>query len=373
MQIQPFQLERFFSKYEFNAPYLLCSSDCESMTVQDLLNLEPNSLEGLTQTWLGYTEYPGHPALRREIARLYETIQPEQIMVHAGAEEAIFNFMNAVLTASDHVIVQFPCYQSLGEIANAIGCEVTRWEMSEADNWELDLDFLKDNIRPNTRAIVFNCPHNPTGYLMSKEKLQAIVDIARKRKIYIFSDEVYRLSEYNPADRLPAACDAYEHAISLGVMSKSFGLAGLRIGWIATRDSDVYQKMGLYKDYTSICNSAPSEYLAILALRHKEAILQRNLEIIRTNLTLLTPFFKTHEALFNWQPPKAGTIAFPGIRFDGDVEDFCIDLVEKQGVLLLPGNYYDYGHKNFRLGFGRKNLPQALERLEMYISDHLSV
>jgi aspartate/methionine/tyrosine aminotransferase len=373
MKIPPFKLERFFAKYEFNVPYLLCASDCESLSVQGLLNFEPDSIEAFNNLWLGYTESQGNPELRQEITRLYQWIAPEQILVHSGAEEAIFIFMNAALERGDHIIVHDPCYQSLREIAVSIGCEMTKWTVQEQDNWELDIDFLKQHIRNNTKAVVINCPHNPTGYLMSHAKFLQLIEIAREYGILLFSDEVYRGLEYDHQDTLPAACDLYEHAISLGVMSKTYGLAGLRIGWIATRDQSIYQKMASFKDYTTICSSAPSEFLTTLALRYKEKIVQKNREIVINNLHHLNRFFFEYQHLFNWIAPKAGPIAFPRLKLDKDVEDFCLDLAEKQGVLLLPGSHYDFGNKHFRIGFGRKNLPEGLEKFEAYIREHFEM
>jgi len=367
MKIPAFKLERFFAHYEFKAPYLLCSSDCESFSIQQLLALEEGAAEAFQRQWLGYTESTGSPDLKQAIARLYQSIKPDQVLVHAGAEEAIFIFMNVALTAGDHVIVHYPCYQSLVEIAQALGCQVTQWQTFEEEDWELDLDFLRRELKPQTKAIIINCPHNPTGYLMSRQKLEQIIEIARKGRIWLFSDEVYRGLEYRAEDRLPAACDLYERAVSLGVMSKTYGLAGLRIGWIATRNRKIYEAMAAFKDYTSICNSAPSEFLATLALGHQEKIAGRNLEIIRHNLALLNDFFAARADIFHWRPPRAGSIAFPSLNINQDVEAFCLDLVEKQGVLLLPGNYYDFGHRNFRIGFGRRNMPEALAQLAIYL------
>ncbi len=368
MKIASFKLERFFARYEFKAPYLLCSSDCESLSIRDLLNYEPGADEQFGRHWLGYTESQGSPELRQAIAGLYTHIRPDDVLVHAGAEEAIFAFMNAALAPGDHVIVHAPGYQSLAEVARAQGCEVTLWMTDEADGWELDLDWLRKNLRSNTRALVVNCPHNPTGYLMNADKQRQIVELARERGLLLFSDEVYRHLEHDSRDTLPAACDLYENAVSLGVLSKTYGLAGLRIGWIATRNHDVYAKVAAFKDYLSICNSAPSEFLAALALRHREQIARRNLDIIRANLKTLDEFFARHRDLFNWARPRAGSTAFPSLRRNTSAEAFCIDLAERQGVLLLPGTCYDYGDRHFRIGFGRKNLPEAVEQLERYLA-----
>jgi len=366
MPLPPFKLERYFARYEFSAQYLLCSSDCESWTVADLLALEPGADEGLKRHWLGYTESTGAPSLRAEISRIYRGIAPEQALVHSGAEEAIFLFMHAVLQPGDHAIVHWPCYQSLFEVAKSLGCDVSFWEARAENGWALDLDDLKRMLRPDTRAVVVNTPHNPTGYLMPRPDFLALNNLCRERGIILFSDEVYRELEYDPADRLPSACEINPGAVSLGVMSKSYGLAGLRIGWIATRNADIYARMAALKDYTTICSSAPSEYLAELALRHRERIIGRNMEIIRANLARLNAFFAAHADRFAWTRPHAGPIAFPRL-LDGDVETFCDELVHESGVLLLPGAMYDHPGNHFRIGFARRNMPEALARLEEFL------
>ena len=367
MQMPPFKLERYFAKYEFNVDFVLCCSDCESLTIQDLLDLEPDAADQFHQHWLGYTESMGSPSLRREICRLYRDIQPDQVLVHTGAEEAIFLFMHAVLKAKDHVIVHWPCYQSLAEVARSIGCRVSLWKAREENGWALDLEELTRNIQPNTRVIILNTPHNPTGYLMPLNIFQEVSRLARENGIILFSDEVYRESEYREEDRLPAACDFGEHAVSLGVMSKTYGLPGLRIGWIATRNAEIYGKMAALKDYTTICNSAPSEFLAELALRHRDALAERSLEIITDNLKVLDQFLDRHAALFAWQRPQAGSIGFPRLLGE-DVEAFCEALVKSVGVLLLPGTLYEDDGNHFRIGFGRKNMPEAIERLEDFLA-----
>jgi aspartate/methionine/tyrosine aminotransferase len=367
MRISPFKLERYFARYEFDVEYVLCASDCESLTVQDLLALEPDAHVRFMQHWLGYTESQGSPTLRREISRIYSTISPEQVLVHAGAEEAIFLFMHAVLEPGDHLVVHWPCYQSLFEVAQSIGCEVTRWVAREANGWALDLDELRAHMRPNTRAIVVNTPHNPTGYLMSRADYAELHDIAQAHGVLLFSDEVYRESEYHPQDRLPAGCDLGPHALSLGVTSKTYGLAGLRIGWIATHNAELYRRMAVLKDYTTICSSAPSEFLAEIALRHREQLTARNLDLIADHLALLDAFFARHAGRFAWRRPAAGPIAFPRL-VDEDVEAFCDALVKQSSVLLLPGTLYDHPGNHFRIGFGRRNLPQALDQLEAFLA-----
>jgi len=370
MNLQPFKLERYFAKYEFNTEYLLCSSDGEAMSIADLLALDADpagAAEKFQNVWLGYTESLGSPSLREEISKVYETIQPEEILVHTGAEEAIFLFMQAVLRQSDHVIVHSPCYQSLTEVAKGIGCDVSPWLAREENNWALDLDELKKLLRTNTKVLVVNTPHNPTGYLMSSVDFESVNRFAQENNLLLFFDEVYRESEYNQSMRLPSACDTGEHAISLGVTSKTYGLAGLRIGWIATKNKKIYENMASLKDYTTICNSAPSEFLAEVAMRNRQQLIERNLGIIKSNLEVMDEFFRHHSSLFTWVCPQAGSMGFPKL-IQGDIEEFCDMVVRKTGVLLLPGTVYDDTGNHFRVGLGRKNLPQAIERVDGFLS-----
>jgi len=198
----------------------------------------------------------------------------------------------------------------------------------------------------------------------------------QKREIfYYFCDEVFRLLEYNPADTLPTAASQYSNAISLGVMSKSFGLAGLRIGWIATRNERVYNNMACYKDYTSMCNSGPSELLAIIALKSWKQLVNRNLDIIRDNLESLDPFLKKWNKLFEWKRPIAGAIGFIKLKHPNLTgEQFCDLVVKHCQVLLLPSECYELDghtiHKGFRIGFGRKNMKEALQILDNYLLEH---
>jgi aspartate/methionine/tyrosine aminotransferase len=370
MRPSPFKIERYYAKYEFSAPYLISGSDCESLTIGELLALEPDATEKFHHQYLGYTESPGAPTLRAEIARLYRGTTPEQILVHTGAVEPIATFMQAVLEPGDTVIVQTPHYQALSEIARSIGADVVPWLAREEQGWAPDLDELPNLITAKTRAVIVNLPHNPTGYLMTAAEQARLVEICRARGLLLFSDEVYRELEHDPHDTLPAACDLYENAVSLGVMSKTYGLPGLRIGWIATRNSAVLDRVAMLKDYTTICNAAPSEFLAALALRHRAGIVMRNRGIVLGNMKVLDGFFARYGHLFSWVRPHAGSIAFPRLKLDMDVERFALDAIERAGVTLLPSTTYNYGNAHFRIGFGRKSLPSFLPHFERYLDEH---
>ncbi|UCE61144.1 MAG: aminotransferase class I/II-fold pyridoxal phosphate-dependent enzyme [Phycisphaerales bacterium] len=368
MELPPFRLERFFAAREFVAPFNLCASDVESMSIGDLLQLEEGAEEKYKNHWLGYTETLGAPGLRVEIAKLYTKISADQVLVEAGGEEVIFTFMNAVLRPGDHVIVHYPCYQSLHQIASGIGCEVTRWEARAESSWKLDLDFLRNAIKESTRLVVINVPHNPTGFQMTQTEWREFIEIASARELLVYSDEAYRGSEYEDVDRLPAACDLYEGASSLGLMSKGYGLPGLRLGWLATRNADILAKISRFKDYTTICSSAPSEFLAELALRHGEQLLERGREIVTANLELLRSFFARHTDCFRWVPPLASPVTFPTLTDGKDVDSFCADLLEAEGVLLLPGTVFSETSHEFRMGMGRRNMPEALTRFEQFLA-----
>ncbi|MFN8061405.1 MAG: aminotransferase class I/II-fold pyridoxal phosphate-dependent enzyme [Vicinamibacterales bacterium] len=363
MKPSSFRLERFFGRYEFAVPHLLAASDSESVTVADLLAGAPDGEDRLRSLWLGYTESTGAPDLRAAIAGIYERRSSDEVLVCAGAEEAIFAFVHGVLSPGDHVIVQWPCYQSVMELPASIGCDVTRWVMDASRGWTPDVDALAAAIRPTTKALFINTPHNPTGYHFPRAAFDRVLALARHHGLLVFSDEVYRELEHDPATRLPAACDVYEHAVSLGVMSKSYGLAGLRIGWVATSRADVREAMVAMKDYLTICSSAPSELLATIALGQRERLVARNRAIAVENVAALDAFFGRHPELFAWARPHAGPIAFPRLLGGRDADAFCADLIARAGVMLAPGSLFDHpGH--FRIGFGRRRMVEALRALE---------
>lgn len=368
MKLPPFKLERYFAKYEFALKYSLSSSDCDGLVQKDLLMMASSEEQ---QLWanlrLGYTESQGSPLLRKEIVKLYESIEQEQILV-VVPEEGIYAVMNSILDPGDHVICTFPGYQSLYEIAQGIGCKVSKWEPEENEGWKFDSDKLQRLIRKNTKLIVFNFPHNPTGNIPPRGEFEKIIKIAKDNGLYVFSDEMYRLLEFDVSTRLPSVCDIYDKAISLFGMSKTFGLAGLRIGWLATKDKEVLQKISDFKDYTTICSSAPSEILAVIALRNKERIIESNLAKLKKNLEILDKFFQKHQDLFSWFKPKAGSVCFPRIKNDGDSSNLCKQVIKNTGVMILPSEVYDYDKKHFRIGFGRENLPEALSLVDNYIT-----
>lgn len=364
MHLRPFALERYFAAHEFTARVPMSSSDCDTVSLEELIDragIEADRLwRGLR---LGYTESAGHPLLRAEAAGLYREVKPSGVMI-AAPEEAILVAMHALLEPGDHVVAVAPAYQSLHELPRALGCEVTPWRLRAADGrWSLDLDELEGAITDRTRMLVINFPHNPTGHLITRDELERIVEVARRRSLWLFSDEMYRLLEYDPADRLPAACDLYERGISLSGLSKAFGLPGLRIGWLATRETALVERWLEVKDYTTICASAPSEVAAIVALQAKDWLLERSLKTVRNNLMASRAFFSDRPDALEWFDPRAGSVAFPRWRGDGTVEDLCAEALAEKGLMIVPGALFDHDGGHFRVGLGRASLSQALSLL----------
>ena len=370
--MRDFALEVHFSRWEFAAKHNMAASDAQTLTLGELLAMaRPEDRAAFEALGLGYTETFGAPALRAEIAATYDTLRPEHLLCFAGAEEAIYVAMRVMLGRDDHAIVITPNYQAAETIPLGL-CAVTGVPLEYERGWDLDLDRLRAAIRPNTRLVSINFPNNPTGRIVPRASLDAIVEICRVQGAWLFSDEVYRLIERDPALRLPQAVDLYERAISLNVMSKAYGLAGLRIGWLACKDRELLVRLERYKHYLSICNSGPSEALALIALRARERILERNRGIVRRNVALLDAFFTDHAELFDWRQPDGGCVGF--IRYKGrdGVEAFTRRLVEEAGVLFLPASIFrselnEVPADCLRVGFGRADVPQGLAALQGWL------
>lgn len=369
MRMEPFKLERYFAIYEFTAKYLLSPSDCESLLMKELVKEADEESKSLWNNLkLGYTESMGHPILRQEIAKLYDNITTDDVLTIVP-EEGIFIAMNAILEKGDHVIVVDPIYQSLSEITKSLGCSVSNWKVDLKDNqWHIDTDFLERNVQENTKMIIINFPHNPTGYLPNKEVLDRIIKIAQKHDLYLFSDEMYWLLEHQEENRLPSVADIYKKGISLFGLSKTFSLPGLRLGWLVTQDQDIMKNLANFKDYTTICGSAPSEVLAIMGLRQGQRILQKNRERIQSNLEAAREFFGRHHKIFTWIEPQGGSIAFPKLNDKIKAADFCDNVVAEKSIMILPAKVFDYDKNHIRIGLGRDNFKEILKELEDYIT-----
>ncbi|MBV9845207.1 MAG: pyridoxal phosphate-dependent aminotransferase [Kutzneria sp.] len=369
-----FRLEKYFSRWEFVAQYNLTASDLQTLPLASLLDMaDDDSRRRWESLDLGYTETYGLPALREAIADTYDRVAAEDVLCFAGADEAIYLAMQVLLDSGDHAVVVAPNYQAAETVPMSIG-EVTGVPLRAEDGWALDVEAVEKALRPTTRVVSVNFPNNPTGVVPDEGTWRGLVELCENRGVRLFSDEVFRGVERAPRRSLPQAADLSATALSLNVMSKAYGLPGLRIGWIACRDRVVLSRLEHAKHYTSICNSGPSEILALIALRARARILERNRRIIAENVPLFDAFFAQFPHLFEWEPPQGGCVCYPRYLGADGVEAMCAELVEQKGVLLLPASIFrselaPMPKDRFRVGVGRHDPQQALDRWAAWLDE----
>jgi aspartate/methionine/tyrosine aminotransferase len=379
-RLPTFKLEAYFGRWEFKARHHLTASDAETMSVSELLAMgTPADREEFEALGLGYIPTEGTDELRTAIAATYDhRVDADDVLCFAGAEEALFWTLRLLLSPGDHAIVGVPNYQSSESLPLATGAEVSGlplWTGAGDDlRWTLDLDRLRSLLRPSTKVVAINFPNNPTGFVPDRETFAALVNLCDERGIRLVSDEVFRGVELDPARTLPQAAELSERAVSINVVSKAYGLPGLRVGWVACRDHALLEQLLQAKFYTSICNAGPSEFLATIALRNADRVKQRTRTLIADNCLLFDEFFAEHADRFDWRRPDGGCVAFPRYRGSDGVERFCTDVVEQRGVLLLPGSMYESelneipaGH--FRIGIGRRDPKPALDALRAFLDE----
>jgi aspartate/methionine/tyrosine aminotransferase len=371
MKLKDFAIERYFAKYEFSAKYMLSSSDCDGFSMAEVLSL---ASEEEKKDWLelklGYTETRGSTPLRRAIQKHYQHIELDEIIVTSPGE-ANFVLMNVLLSKGDEVVCMAPMYQSLYQIAKDIGCTLKLWEPSESNGvWTYTISDLENLVSKSTQLVIVNFPHNPTGFSPSQEEYAKLIELCRNKDVYVFSDEMYRFLDHTSGPSLPSMSDLYEKSISLWGTSKTFGLAGVRIGWLTTKDKAVLQKVENFKDYLSICSSAPSEILATIALNNLDYFLTRNLNKIQQNIALFSKFQSKFPNLLEFAPPFTSSTAFIRLHLGVSAEEFAQKLVQETGIMLLPSEAFEYGNTHARIGFGRENFPEVLAVLENFLKDN---
>lgn len=367
MQIQAFETEHFYAEYEFTAPHLLSASDCETISVQELLQMAGMPLTDLTELKLGYTESQGDPVLRQAIATTYQGVSANDVIVLATPIEGIYLTMRALLGSEDEAIVLTPAYDALSNLPGHISSNVRRWQlMPTTSGWRLDFSALDELLSDKTKLVVVNFPHNPTGFLPSHEDFAELVERVQQSGAWLFCDEMYRGLEFGERSQLPSATKLYERSIVLSGLSKTYGLPGLRCGWLVIRDAALRDELMNWKMYTSICAPAPVELLAQAALRASEQIISRNTAIIRDNLALAEPFFARWSHLFTWRSPLAGSVALVEST-RGATTEYCHAVAKQAGVVLLPSAFLGGSDSFIRFGFGRKNFSESLQAFEAYL------
>ena len=362
--MRTFETEEFFREFEFSQPFMLSASDCESVSLGELLELGGGSTDALGQVQLNYAEAAGSPELRAEVAAQIPTVFSDDIVVLGSPVEGILLTLQA-LGGGGRVVVLSPAYDALRNMTEHVGAELVGWWLrDEGDRWSLDLDALDRLVTPETSLLVCNFPHNPTGFQPTREQFEQVVDVARRNDVWLFSDERYRGLEYEASARLPSAIELYQKAIVLQGVSKCLGLPGLRFGWLACRDEAVRDRILNDKHYTSMCGPQPIEYLGRIALSAAESLLERNRRRIELNLSHAQRFFESHTDAFRWIPPMAGSVSMAE-TIGRPAEAFCRQLASRHGVVLLPGRFMGAEDRYVRFGYGRRDFAACLEELDL--------
>lgn len=362
------EMSSYLTRWHGTARHDITASECETMALHDLLALAGSrDAERWASLRLGYTDPLGAAWLRQTIAENYDQVAGDDVLCFAGGQESMHVALHALLEPADHAIVITPSYQAVETISLSI-CEVSAVPLDADRGWALEIEAIAAAVRPNTVLVAVNFPHNPTGKVLEQDRYDALIALCRHHGLWLFSDEVYRLTERDPARRLTQAVDAYERGVSLNVMSKAYGLPGLRVGWIACRDAALRQRMAAVKHFLSTCNTAPSEVLAQIALKAGPLILERNRAIAASNLEALAVFMKAHRNLFEWHVPEGSVVAYPRYLGRDGVEAFVRRMAEQASVLLLPASIFRSDLvptpvDRFRIGFGRAGLPAGLDAM----------
>ncbi len=358
MKIEPFLLERWMTRHETHVKYDIAESGILPLTVNDLLSFEPEearaaALEALLRLPLGYSEARGTAALRSALAATYTSVTPEQILVTTGAIEANYLLFNVLLDAGDHVIAPYPAYQQLYSVPRAIGCEVSLWHVGPETSYRYDVDALERLITPNTKLIVVNTPHNPTGAMLSPADAQRVYSLAESVGAWVIGDEAYRWLSVPEGDPFaPPVVDMGARGISVGTLSKPYGLPGLRIGWMAGPPDVIKQCWGM-RDYITLSPGKLNDALACLALRHHDQIVARNREIIVANLAAASAWIDARRDVLSWTPPRGGLLAL--LKYDLPIDSLTLadTLATEYSVMLAPGSAFGYEH-HLRLGIGQQ-------------------
>ena len=369
MQIEPFKVEIWMNEWETRCTYNLAETCVASITVEELLALAGGSADDLSDLLsmkLTYGDIEGSPRLRKAIAGLYDKQSTEAITVTHGTIAANMLVHKAIVEPGDHVVSIVPTYQQHYSIPKSINADVTTLALREEDGFLPNLDALKAAVQPNTKLIAFTNPNNPTGALIEQPMLEEIVSIADSVGAYLLCDEVYRGTAQTGDGMSPSITDLYDKGISTAGMSKVFSLAGLRVGWVVA-PKEVTEQILIHRDYDTISVGMISDHFAALALEHADKVLARSHAITRGNLAILEAWI-SGEPRVSWVKPRAGTTAMLKLDIPVTDREFCVDLVQKTGVMLTPGDAFDMAGYA-RIGFA--NDEQTLTEGLAVLSDYL--
>jgi aspartate/methionine/tyrosine aminotransferase len=353
-KLPPFRLERWFAEFEF-VPGMrnLAASGPYAVNTRELLELEgPETTARYLNLDLDYIENPGSESLRKGVADLYTTLNASDVQITSGASEALLLLMWTLAAPGINIVIEEPCYGNVPGIAESLGIEVRRLPLSQEDDWKPDLEQLSRLIDEKTSLVYLVHPHNPTGSVLSREEMEAIASITERAGAMLVNDEVFRLITLDD-EPIPSIVDVVENAVSIGDMTKPWGLGGLRVGWIASRRHELLDLLSSARDYSTMCSSAPGSFLAELVLRHSKQIIAPRLAAARDNRSLLADVIELSKGSLSWRRPEAGYTAFVQMPTHISTIAFCRRLAQEQGILLLPGEVYGSAYEQFiRIGFG---------------------
>jgi aspartate/methionine/tyrosine aminotransferase len=353
-QLPSFPLESWFAEFEF-VPGMrnLAASGPFAVTTRELLELEgAETTARYLNLDLDYIENPGSESLRQAVAGQYATLDTGDLRITSGASEALFLLMWTMAVPGMNIVIEEPCYGNVPGIAQSLGIEVRKLSLRQEDGWRPDLEQLDRLIDGKTRLVYLVHPHNPTGSVLSREEMQAIAEMTERVGAILVNDEVFRLIPLDD-EPLPSVVDAVEDAVSIGDMTKPWGLGGLRVGWVASRRHDILDLISSSRDYSTMCSSAPGSFLAELALRHSAQIIAPRLAAARANRDQLAEAITRSQGILSWSRPEAGYTAFVQLPTYLSTSALCRRLAQEQRLLLLPGEVYGSAYEHFvRIGFG---------------------
>lgn len=372
MTYTPFLIERWMSAYEQGARFNLGESGVQSLRLGELLEMaEAAGRDGvrrdLEQLVLTYDETPGSGPLRERVAALYG-VGADEVLITQGAIEANYLLFRALIEPGDVVVSTFPAYQQLYSAAAMAGAEVRYWRLRPEDGFVPDLEALEGLLDERVRMIVLNTPHNPSGAVLDEASLRQILAWAEAVDAYVLCDEAYHGVVHDGGPVAPPARALGPRAISVSTLSKTMGLAGLRIGWLAATRPVVERCWG-YRDYVTISVSRLSDALACLALDLRPQLLERCRRITGRNLDVVEDWMRDHAEHFDWLRPRGGVVSFPRLRRCTDSEAFCRRLIEQEGVLLVPGSAFEMeGHVRLGIGEDPEVVAAGLEGISRFLA-----
>ena len=348
-----FQLEEWFERYEFDVDHLLGSSSCAGMTIEELFEITGETVD-FGELSLGATPGPGSDELREAISTWYDKQAPKNIYITSSSTEAIFLLIESILSSGDSMVAMFPMYPALYQLAEDNGAEIRYWHLRHENGFELDFDELKELVDETTKLIVINNPNNPTGQIMLTDDLRQMVQFSKEHGIQLWVDEVFRGITVDGGPTTPSIRDIDSTTISTGSMSKSFGLSGLRVGWIAAPE-EVLEAFRHIRFYTTVTAPVMEQKIATVAHRNWDKVMGRNQAILDRNYTFLKQWMGDRSHIFDWVEPKGGPVTFPKFIDSVNTDDFCLKLAEDYSVLVPSGNYSFNAEGFIRIGFGHSS------------------